>query len=238
MASNPDSFKEVERMFNMSTDDRNVLQSIQEGLTGQRPIDNDWIDNIVATLKAKPEVFKTLFKSGASRAGSDAPVSPDQIESFIDFASGLDTWLLKLIARTIWFLSTLVKPAQDLYQLLDSYTFGAAKYLFMMIFAMVSYYVMFGLVHLFRILFVQVYGLGTWAYATINGQALPAAASSAAGSAAATTAAKAAAAAAVVGKVVNDASATAQPAATTAAAAAAAAAAGGGAAAVADEFQF
>lgn len=237
MASNPDSFKEVERMFNMSTDDRNVLQSIQEGLTGQRPIDNDWIDNIVATLKAKPEVFKTLFKSGASRAGSDAPVSPDQIESFIDFASGLDAWLLKLIARTIWFLSTLVKPAQDLYKVLDSYTFGAAKYLFMMIFAMVSYYVMFGLVHLFRILFVQVYALGTWIYATINGQALPAAATAAAGSAA-TTAAKAAAAAAVVGKVVNDASATAQPAATTAAAAAAAAAAGGGAAAVADEFQF
>lgn len=225
-------------MFNMSTDDRNVLQSIQEGLTGQRPIDNDWIDNIVATLKAKPEVFKTLFKSGASRAGSDAPVSPDQIESFIDFASGLDTWLLKLIARTIWFLSTLVKPAQDLYKVLDSYTFGAAKYLFMMIFAMVSYYVMFGLVHLFRIVFVQLYGLGTWAYATINGQALPAASTNTA----ATTAAKAAsAAAAVVGKVVNDAATAAQPAATAAAVAAAgnaAAAAAGGAAAVADEFQF
>lgn len=236
MASNPDSFKEVERMFNMSTDDRNVLQSIQEGLTGQRPIDNDWIDNIVATLKAKPEVFKTLFKSGASRAGSDAPVSPDQIESFIDFASGLDTWLLKLIARTIWFLSTLVKPAQDLYKVLDSYTFGAAKYLFMMIFAMVSYYVMFGLVHLFRIVFVQLYGLGTWAYATINGQALPAASTNTA----ATTAAKAAsAAAAVVGKVVNDAATAAQPAAAAAAAAGiAAAAAAGGAAAVADEFQF
>lgn len=223
-------------MFNMSTDDRNVLQSIQEGLTGQRPIDNDWIDNIVATLKAKPEVFKTLFKSGASRAGSDAPVSPDQIESFIDFASGLDTWLLKLIARTIWFLSTLVKPAQDLYKVLDSYTFGAAKYLFMMIFAMVSYYVMFGLVHLFRIVFVQLYGLGTWAYATINGQALPAASTNTA----ATTAAKAAsAAAAVVGKVVNDAATAAQPAAAAAAAAGiAAAAAAGGAAAVADEFQF
>lgn len=214
-------------MFNMSTDDRNVLQSIQEGLTGQRPIDNDWIDNIVATLKAKPEVFKSLFKSGASRAGADAPVSPDQIESFIDFASGLDTWLLKLIARTIWFLSTLVKPAQEMYKVLDSYTFGAAKYLFMMLFAMLSYYVMFGLVHLFRIIFVQVYALGTWAYATINGQALPAAATTATTTTTTAAAKAATAAAAVVGKVVNDA--TAQPAATAAA---------GAAAAVADEFEF
>lgn len=190
MASNPEQLKEMERMFSMSNDDRNVLQSIQEGLTGQRPIDNDWIDNIVMTLKNNPEVFKTLFKSGASRAGADAGVSPDQIESFIDFASRLDAWILKMIAHTLWFLSKLVKPAQDLYKLMDTYTFGAAKYIFMMVFAMLSYYVMFGLVHMFRWLFVHLFNFGTFLYAKINGNALPAAAS--------TTAA-------AVGKVVSDA---------------------------------
>lgn len=195
MASNPEAFKEVERMFSMSNDDRNVFQSIQEGLTGQRPIDSDWIDNIVSTLKSKPEVFKTLFKTGASRAGSDAPVSPDQIESFIDMASRMDTWVLKMIAHTLWFLSKLIKPAQDLYKVIDSYSFGAAKYIFMMLFAMLSYYILFGLVYVFRILFAQLYAFGTWIYATINGNALPAAA---------TTAAKTATAAAV-GKVVSDA---------------------------------
>jgi hypothetical protein len=230
MASNPEQFKEVERMFNLSNDDRNVLQSVQEGLTGQRPIDNEWIDNIVLTLKTKPEVFKTLFKSGASRAGAEAGVSPDQIEYFIDFASGLDLWLLKFIAHSLWFLSKLVKPAQDLYKVIDSYSFGAAKYVFMMIFAMLSYYVMFGLVHVFRWVFAKLFIFGTWIYATINGNALPASAGD--------TAAKTAASA-IIGKLVSDA-ATKQNVVQEASSSAAAAAAAGAAqhAIDADEFNF
>lgn len=156
-------------MFQMSNEDRTVLQKVQEGLTGARKIDSAWIDDIVATLKSKPEVFKTLFKSGANRAGADGTVSPDQIETFIDMASKLDTWLLTLIAHAIWYLSSLVKPAMELYKTIDGYTFGSAKYLFLAIFAFVSYYLSVGAFYVLRIIFAKLYVLGTWIFVSING---------------------------------------------------------------------
>ena len=69
MASDPNMLKEVEKMSKMSNDDRTILQSIQEGLTGTKPIDDEWITNIVSALKNKPEIFKTMFKGRGAMLG-------------------------------------------------------------------------------------------------------------------------------------------------------------------------
>lgn len=56
-------------MSKLSSDDRNLLQNIQEGLTGVKPINDEWITMIVDALKKKPDVFKTLFKGKGAMFG-------------------------------------------------------------------------------------------------------------------------------------------------------------------------
>ncbi len=56
-------------MSKLSADDRGLLQQIQEGLTGVKPIDDAWITMIIDALKKKPEVFKTLFKGKGAMFG-------------------------------------------------------------------------------------------------------------------------------------------------------------------------
>jgi hypothetical protein len=162
--------KDVERMFKMSDNDRGLFQRIQEGLTGSRPIDSTWIDEIIQALKAKPEVFKSLFKgAGAHPELAQQGLSGDQIEGFIDMASKMDVWLLKLIGYGIWNLSKLAKPAMELYKTVDNYTFGAARYLLLALFAFVMYFVSMGVVYVLRIVFTFLYAWGLYAYHTING---------------------------------------------------------------------
>lgn len=68
-AADPNILKEVEKMSKLSADDRGLLQQIQEGLTGVKPIDDAWITMIIDALKKKPEVFKTLFKGKGAMFG-------------------------------------------------------------------------------------------------------------------------------------------------------------------------
>ena len=56
-------------MAKLSPDDRSLLQSIQEGLSGVKPIDDAWIVMIIDALKKKPELFKTLFKGKGQMFG-------------------------------------------------------------------------------------------------------------------------------------------------------------------------
>lgn len=162
--------KEVERMFKLSNDDRGTLQKIQEGLSGVRKIDSAWIEDIVKTLKEKPEVFKTLFRgAGRTPEAANAAIQPDQMEGFIDMASKMDTWSLSMLCHGVWYLSSLVKPAMELYKVVDSYTFGVGRYIFLGLFAMLSYYVSKWVYWSLRILFVQVYTLVMYAWAMFNG---------------------------------------------------------------------
>jgi hypothetical protein len=169
-ASDPNSMEEVERMFKLSNDDRGALQKIQEGLSGVRKIDSAWIEDIVMTLKEKPEVFKTLFRgAGRTPEAANAAIQPDQMEGFIDMASKMDAWSLSMLCHGVWYLSTLVKPSMELYKVVDSYTFGAGRYIFLGIFAMLAYYVSKWMYWLLRLLFVQVYALAMYAWAMFNG---------------------------------------------------------------------
>lgn len=61
--------KEVERMSKLSVEDRSLLQTLQEGLAGVKPVDAVWIDAIVDGIKNKPQVFKTMFKGKGPALG-------------------------------------------------------------------------------------------------------------------------------------------------------------------------
>jgi hypothetical protein len=61
--------KEVERMSQLSVEERNLLQSIQEGVAGVKPIDAAWINNIVKAFKKKPSTFKSLLHGRGAMLG-------------------------------------------------------------------------------------------------------------------------------------------------------------------------
>lgn len=150
--------KEVEKMSKLGADDRNLLQTIQEGLTGVKPIDDAWIMNIVDALKNKPEVFKTMFKGRGAMLGG---VTDEQIESYIDMASRMDKFFLKMIAYAIWYVSSAAKPLSELYKKADEYTFGTAKYILMFILFIVLYYVSIFLFAIVKFIVLKLYGLVT-----------------------------------------------------------------------------
>jgi NADPH-dependent curcumin reductase CurA len=61
--------KEVEKMSKLGNEDRNLLQHIQEGLAGVKPIDDKWMTTIIDAIKNKPEIFKTMFKGKGQMFG-------------------------------------------------------------------------------------------------------------------------------------------------------------------------
>jgi hypothetical protein len=129
--------KEVEKMSKLNTDDRNVLQNIQEGLSGVKPIDDKWINMVIDALKSKPDLFKTLFKGKGAMLGG---VSDEQIDGFIDMGSRMERWLIKIIAYAIWYVSSAAKPIAAGYKVADEYSFGTAKYVLMGIVGIAFYY--------------------------------------------------------------------------------------------------
>eukprot|EP01040_Poterioochromonas_malhamensis_P000878 gene878-931_t len=150
------TFEEVEKMSKLSADDRGLLQQIQEGLTGVKPIDDAWITMIIDALKKKPEVFKTLFKGKGAMFGG---VSDEQVEGFIDMAHRMDKWMLKLIAYAIWYVSSAAKPLAEIYKKVDEYTFGTARYILMGLFAMIMYYVAIFSFAVVKWIALKLYGL-------------------------------------------------------------------------------
>ena len=120
--------QEVERMSKLSNKDRELLQSIQEGVSGVRPITPEWINNIVKSLKERPVVFKQMLKGKGSALGG---MSDEQIESYIDMGSGMSEFFLQCIAFGIWYLTKAMKPLSELYTTIDKYTFNSARYIFL-----------------------------------------------------------------------------------------------------------
>jgi hypothetical protein len=64
--------KEVEKMSKLSVADRNELQSIQEGISGMKPINDEWIKATIKTLKTKPALIKSFCKGKGQAAGKMA----------------------------------------------------------------------------------------------------------------------------------------------------------------------
>ena len=86
-------------------------------------------------------------------------VSDEQIESYIDMASRMDAFILKMVAYGIWYMSKAAKPLSEVYQVVDKYTLGSARYILLGIFAMVLYYVTMVLFMFGKWVIIQLYGL-------------------------------------------------------------------------------
>ena len=61
--------EEMKKMNKLSDKERKQLQTIQEGLSGVKPIDDTWITYTVKVLKSNPALFKTLFKGRGAAIG-------------------------------------------------------------------------------------------------------------------------------------------------------------------------
>lgn len=86
-------------------------------------------------------------------------MSDDQVNSYIDMASGMSTTFLKFIAYGIWYMSKAAKPLGELYKTIDTYTFGSARYLAFGLFALVMYYISMFVFFIIRIVVGQLYAL-------------------------------------------------------------------------------
>lgn len=123
-ASDPAMMKEIEKMSKLTNSERDQVQLLQEGLSGVREMDDSWIASSIKILKSNPELIKSMFRGRGDALGG---VSDSQIESFIDGASKMDASILKWIIKFLKFLGTLAKPASDIYQKVNQYTFGQAN---------------------------------------------------------------------------------------------------------------
>lgn len=143
-------------MSKLSEKDRNDLQAIQEGLSGMKPMDLAWMDKTISVLKSNPDLFKTMMKG---KGGALGGVTDEQVESFIDMASKMDASTLKIIFRLLVYLGSLYRPAVDLYAQVDKWTFGMARYIVMVIFLFLAYWISVPFYYLFRFIFMQLYAL-------------------------------------------------------------------------------
>lgn len=163
-ASDPTMMKEIESMAKLTPTERDQLQSIQEGLAGVKPLDDKWARATIKTLKTNPGIFKTMLKGKGEMFGG---VTDDQVNSFIDSASRMDATTLKYIFYVLKFIGGLVKPATTLYNTVDTYTLGLARYIVLAIVLSaisVSFYAMWNIcTWIFRLVLAWWYGTGTGA---------------------------------------------------------------------------
>ena len=66
--------------------------------------------------------------------------SLEQVESFIDGAASMDAVTLRRIMQLFKYLFTWAKPLNEVYLVLDKYTFGCAKYIVVGLIMMIVYY--------------------------------------------------------------------------------------------------
>jgi len=93
-------------------------------------------------------------------------VTDEQTGSFIDTVSAMDAGTLKLIIRGMIFLGSLYQPAVQVYNTIDSYTFGSERYIALFLVMIVLYYVSSAVWFVLRHLFALLY----WVYTMVRGQ--------------------------------------------------------------------
>ena len=86
-------------------------------------------------------------------------VTDEQTGSFIDTVSAMDASTLTWIIRGMIFLGSLYQPGLQLYNTVDSYTFGSARYFVLFIVLILAYYVGSLLWFVLRVLFAGLYSL-------------------------------------------------------------------------------
>lgn len=123
-------------MAQLTPKERDQLRSIQDGLQGNTPMDDAWLDAAISTLKTNPGFFKNMVKGKGAMFGG---VSDEQIESFVDTAAMMDAITLRRILKAIMYLATWAKPLTDIYNYLDKKSFGFAKHIMLGIAAIIIY---------------------------------------------------------------------------------------------------
>ena len=143
-------------MARLSAEERDQLIKLQGGFTGEKAMDSAWIDDVVRAIKDSPSLFKTLFHGrGAVLAGA----SDDQIEGFIDMASRMEPWLLKIVVGFFVWIGKIAKPVTEWFTKIDKATLGLFKYVLALLLLVVLYYV-FSFVYTFlRIIVRFFYGV-------------------------------------------------------------------------------
>jgi hypothetical protein len=136
-ADDPASMREIEKMASLPASQREKIQQLQEGVSGQRPMDDAWVDSLIDTLKTTPDLFKTMLKGQGKLMGG---VSDDQVGSFIDLIASLPKWALKSIFAVLRFLGQSAKPIGEAYAVADKYTLGMIKYVLIAIGIYIIYY--------------------------------------------------------------------------------------------------
>jgi len=172
-ADDPAMMKEIERMSQLSDKDKVKVQNIQEGLSGNVPMDDKWVRATVEVLKANPDIFKTLLKGKGAMFGG---LSDEQIGGFIDYVSSLEASTLKMIFNALIFLGSCYKPLLGLYNSVDSYTLGSARYLLFIAGCIVFYYSMVVTIIVVRWVITQQYAVVMFVYRLFAGSSDPAAA--------------------------------------------------------------
>jgi len=138
MANNPEMFHAMTSVQSMPEAERAALLQLQEGLTGKVTRDDKWIADTIKLVKAQPDMLKNLFKG---RADANLPVSEEQILGIIDYvvmcSDGFLTSAIKLIN---WAIS-MRGPAADMYQMVDTATFGCARYVVLGVMLLLIFYI-------------------------------------------------------------------------------------------------
>jgi hypothetical protein len=147
--------KEIEKMANLDSKDRNTVQMIQEGLTGVRPMDNTWIDSTIAALKNNPSLFKNMMKGKGAMMGG---VSNEQVESCIYMGGAMDARFLKIMFHIMKFIGNSAKPVTEYYKIVDNYTMGLARYIVMALIGLCVYFIVVGTYYFWRWVYIFVMG--------------------------------------------------------------------------------
>jgi hypothetical protein len=136
-ADDPNAMREIEKMASLPSSQRDRIQQLQEGISGQRPMDDAWVDTLIDTVKTTPDLFKTMLKGQGKMMGG---VSDEQIGAFIDLIASLPKWLLKTVFTALRFLGQSAKPLGQAYAFADKYTLGMIKYILIAIALYIVYY--------------------------------------------------------------------------------------------------
>ena len=136
-ADDPNILKEMESMASFNNKEKSLLASIQDGVSGKTPMDKNWVENIVKNIKENPKFFKILLKGKGSAFGG---ITDGQMEAFIDTLSSLSSWFLIFTISSMIYIASLAKPAKELYNKVDTYTFGMAHYIILAIILVILYY--------------------------------------------------------------------------------------------------
>jgi len=138
-AKNPELFKEMMQMSQMPEKDRNDLKILQDGISGNTPRNEKWLQSVIKVIKKNPGVIKAMYKG---KVDPKSGITEEQVEGFVDWVISLPDWVLLYAGKSInWGVMVWPKVVST-YNTVDDYMLGCAKYILMMIVFIILYYFM------------------------------------------------------------------------------------------------